>query len=258
MPDPHVKTIYYRVKHADHVDYEAAPPLEHEEPGFKVRINKDQAIVEMKDHYATREGARNAVEDFLRTWEMLTTLDHQAGLLQFEYDHADVIDRSPTPGEAFGFVEGVDAKGAVGTPNVHTSWNHYPSPPHKMARDRDIDLMFHYYSEYLQGRMPLSIVAYYCLTVMEQSGGGGRGKRRKAAETRYAISLDVLDKLGDLSSQSGGLEARKVAGSKADYTAAERQWLRDAVKVVIRRAAEVAHAPTVTRRQITLLDLPTI
>ncbi len=54
MNDPHVEALHYRIKHAVSVDFDKASPLEHEEPGFSVRIEKGQAKIVMKDHHPTR------------------------------------------------------------------------------------------------------------------------------------------------------------------------------------------------------------
>jgi hypothetical protein len=98
MNDPHVQALHYRIKHADSVDFDKAPPLEHEEPGFSVRIEKGQANVVTKDHYATSESARAVVEPFLRAWELSAALFSVVDKFEFLFEYGDVIDRSPTPG----------------------------------------------------------------------------------------------------------------------------------------------------------------
>ena len=51
------------------------------------------------------------------------------------------------------------------------------------------------------------------------------------------------------------LNARKAVGAAVDFTAAEHQWLEQAMSLIIRRAAEVAFDPKATRPQITMTDL---
>ena len=100
MNDPHVKTIHYRINHAPGVSYANATPLTVDtERDFSVQIDKLNAEIEMKTHYPTEEGARQVVEQFLRTWELSTGLLYPSDGFRFEFLSAEIIDRAPTPGE---------------------------------------------------------------------------------------------------------------------------------------------------------------
>jgi hypothetical protein len=98
MNDPHVVALFYKIKHVDDVDYDRAPPLTHSQAAFEVHIERDQAEVRMKDHYATVDSARAMIEPFFRAWELSAALRRGLGELEFQYDRANVIDRSPLPG----------------------------------------------------------------------------------------------------------------------------------------------------------------
>ena len=129
----------------------------------------------------------------------------------------------------------------------------YPKPPVGLACDNTVDLMLDCYSMYWDGRSRLGDTAYFCLTVLERAAGN----RPKAAQ-RFGITKPVFDKLGELTSQKGGKQARKAIGAQNEFTNAERVWLQEVTKIIIRRAAEVAYNPNARRDRITIADLPPI
>lgn len=101
-------------------------------------------------------------------------------------------------------------------------------------------------------------MAYFCLTMLEKSAGElhqhRRDPRRQAVANKYGIEKAVLDKMGDLSSEKGGQQARKASASANSFTPPETRFLEKAMEALIRRAAEVAHDPHKTRKEITLSD----
>lgn len=97
-------------------------------------------------------------------------------------------------------------------------------------------------------------MAYFVLTLLESSAGG----RRPASRT-FQIHLDVLNAMGRLSSTKGDeITARKVIGQSQlqDLSPAEKQWLEEAVRCVIRRLGE--HAAGAQVNVITMAELPQI
>ena len=86
---------------------------------------------------------------------------------------------------AFSFRAGVPTNSVSGTCGVRK----YPSPPLDLAISPDVQTMHDRYMNYLQGREPLSSMAFFCLTVLENSAGG-----RKAAARKYQIAKRVLEK----------------------------------------------------------------
>ena len=115
----------------------------------------------------------------------------------------------------------------------------------------DVEVMALRHSRYKQGRDTLPGMAYFCLTVLEQAAGG-----KPAIPSEFGIASSVIKTLGRLTSEKGGLEARKGIGRSHEFTANERSWLEQAAKRIIRRAAEVAHDPAAAASQITMGDLP--
>ena len=51
----------------------------------------------------------------------------------------------------------------------------------------------------------------------------------------------MLTKIGFLSSDKGGQQARKKSGTNNNLTAQDRRFLEEAIKAIIRRAAEKAY-----------------
>ena len=99
-------------------------------------------------------------------------------------------------------------------------------------------------------------MAFFCLTVLEESTGGGHNKRQQAAQ-RYGIDADVLAKLGELTSELGDERtARKFKSGGRPHSDAEKAWIIAVVKMIIRRAGEYAHDPTAPRETVTMTDLP--
>ena len=82
-----------------------------------------------------------------------------------------------------------------------------------------------------------------------------RSLRKLAAQT-YRIDKEVLNKIGELSTDRGGRAARKARGLNVNPTDKEVRFPEDAIRRIILRAAEVEHNPGGTVNKITLSDLP--
>ncbi len=128
----------------------------------------------------------------------------------------------------------------------------YPQPPTDLAVNSDVEVMYFRYGLYREGMDTLAAMANFCLTVLEASAKGGQ---RSAAAKKYAIAPEVLSQLGRLVSEKGGREARKAKGTANEFTTTEKRWIDSAVKLMIRRAAEVAYAPNWPLTSISLADL---
>ena len=263
MNDPHVDALVFRIEHGPAVSYSAgAPPIEHEEPGFRVMLKDRTVRFELKEHYATKKEARERVGPYVRNWEMDAGLNGRPGDFRLEFQEAVVIDRSPpppTPGTC-----NLVAPLTVPTPTVRASLSvvspSYPPPPSGPtldADDPDVATMYHRLSGYYSNREPLPSMAYFCLTVLELPFRGSRNVRRTATGAHYYIDKKVLDEIGELSSTKGGAgSARKAEATGTALSRKEERFLEAAVKQIIRRAAEVAQIPGTAFQTITLKDLP--
>ena len=262
MNDPHVATLHYRVEHDDSLDYTNADPMEHDDDLIHVEISGRQVTIRPKEHYATVEEAKAAVEPFVRRWEFGATLESGSRAFSLRYSSAEVIDLNPPPtppgvvranaGPIVAHVTLSTARGTVGKKS-------YPRPPSGPALDPDVPevhAMVSRLDRYHQGRTTLADTAYFCLTVLEDRFPKGVKDRRGKVSHYYGICPIVIDQVGRLSSGKGGpLEARKSNGRHEDYTQEDRDFLVNATRAFIRRAAEKAAAPDGSFTEITKENL---
>ena len=255
MNDPHVVALFYNIEHGPSVDYREAEPRDYEEENFSVRIEDRKVCFTMKAHYATEAEAREALSKYIRRWEFDVGLERGPGQFKLVYQDARIEDRRPsrTPD---GFVElSATIRGGAATVRAMlTSLSQYPAPPSAgLTITPDVQSMHDRFMGYCSGREPLPSMAYFCLTVFEASAGQNTS-RRKAAAKKYGVSQKVLEKIGDLSTNSGGPQARKAGGLEKKLTDEECRFLKEAVTAIIRRAAEVADDPNQITHEIAVSD----
>ena len=106
-------------------------------------------------------------------------------------------------------------------------------PPSGVAVNDDVEAMLRRYAQYCEGKEALSGMAYFCLTILEHGAGG-----RPPAARKHMVAQEVLGTLGWLTAEKGGADARKAKGRAREFSGAERVWLDEAIKSLIRRAAE--------------------
>lgn len=249
MNDPHVMALHYKMKFGEYVDFEKAPPLDYENPDFKVHVEDDNVTVEMKTHFADHDDAKAIVDEFMRTWEVGIGLEIGPGLVSFQHDHTDMVNRNPSPGAPSTYVVGTTR--ASFSAVIQLSPDKYPSPPESLRASQEVRWMYERYAMYKAKRTHLLDLANYCETVLRDQGGG-----RKGAAEKYGIALKVLNTMGALADSKGGSIARKARGIANPLTREELRWLNQVIPMIIRRAAEVAGNPDGDHQQITMADLP--
>ena len=257
MNDPHVVALLYRVNHDNSISYSRAEPLIHEDLNFLLVVEDNIARFDMKEHYAAEEGARDAIENFIRNWESHACLERGSDCFRLEFEKAEIEDRNPTHG-----VKGIriDAKfGALkSSVSLTIAAPRYPAPPSGVNfNDPDVQTMYQRYMGYREGNEPLASMAYFCLTFLETLSGQNNN-RRKASAQKYQIGKAVLNKIAMLSSNKGGQGARKAIGADRDFTNQERIFLEQAIERIIRRVAEKVHDPNNTFQKITSSEFPEI
>ena len=267
MNDPHVAALVYKIEHGPSVDYSEAEPLDREETDFHVQIANEEVRFEFKEHYATEDAARKAIEEYIRAWEFDAGLQRGPNYFQLKFNHAQIKDRNPTLG--VGDVS-VHIRSGVPTVTVGVSVlsRCYPPPPSGVLITADVQTLYDRYMGYCQDREPLAAMAYFCLTVLEESAAQQPQKastnrkpaaKRKSAAEKYGIELEVLTKIGFLASEKGGHQgARKASGKDNDLTAQETRFLKEAIKEVIHRAAELAHTSDGDLPKISLSAFPPV
>ena len=254
MRDPHVVWVRYRLEADPHVTFENPPPIEWETDTFRMRLAEGIATFEMREHFPSVQEARNAVEVLLRSWEIDTGLRYGTREIHFRYEDSKLIDRNPPPP---GTVQVVTASATLRaywalTAIAHVRRKAYPQPPQHFRVSPDVETMWHRYEGYVEGREPISSMAYFCLTVLEARAGN-----RVRAAREYGISKNVLGELGKLTSERGDAKsARKMSPRLRPLTSKEATWIEAVVKAIIRRVGErKAKTPLPT---IMMKDLPSL
>ncbi len=110
---------------------------------------------------------------------------------------------------------------------------------------------------YIKGKEPLLSMAYFCFTHLLNLAerDKGKGKRKEKASEKFYIEDDVLNKLGCLSSARGDkTTARKSIENSIPLTAIEEKWVKDCIKLIIRRVGEININPK--PNVIKMSDLP--
>ncbi len=273
MRDPHVECLRYRLTVDEtYGRFENPPPLEHETDTYRMRLDSGKLTVEMKEHHATVESAKERVENDLRAWELDAALSRDHRWLRFDYDETGtkVIDRVPPPSQPGAVVIGVgeirlgmmlcEGVAHCEPPVV----KEYPKPPKMLEASLDVEGLFVRYERAVWlDRTQILSIGYVCLSYLEGTTGlKGRLARDEVAK-RYRIELAALNTLGNLVSTRGDLaEARKldVGATRAPLTPNEIAWVQAAIKSLIRRKAEYDHDPNAAKSLpvITLSDLPTL
>ena len=255
MYDKVVVALVYRIEHRDSVDYSSAQSFDSEEPGFRIRIEDKVLRFEFKDQYASEQAAREAIKDYIREWEFEAGLQHGPDAFRLRFLHSEIRYLNAPPGtlgptSIRAGVPRMTGRLTVGLPR-------YPQPPSGIKLTPDVKSMYDRYMNYRRGREPLASMAYFCLTVIEHSIGKQSGRRREAAK-KHQVFLGVFNEVGKLSSERGGPDARKAVGRSDPLTTQEYRFLEQAIKVLIRRAAQKAYNPAGELPKITKSDLPSL
>lgn len=250
MNDPHVVAVRYQVLKSASGDFSKAVLLEYATDRFDLRAHDDTVVFMMRSHCATEEDALSIVQPYVDAWHVSSDLSITPNAFRLKLTNVEIIDRAPSRGASLRVSEMSDRCSIdVCTAMAHHS--EFPPLPNGIVISDDVKSMHWQYVGYCEGRLSLTSVAYYLLTVLTDRDGG-----LKSASKYFTISPDVLRKVGELSTTRGGAEARKAEGRKADLMPTERRWLEEAAKMMVRRAAEVAADPKGPHSQITLADLP--
>lgn len=238
--DLQVEQLVYRLETGEGLRFAEPPPLPVDTAGFNARLENGILTVTMKDHYASVEAAKERVGPFLRNWELAEALVHGKREMWFTYQDCKIVDRADP--NATILVLDPARLVLTGQPVVLiVTRGQYPPPPTNFTASHEVEILWTLYEDYRAGRVRLTDLGYFCLTVLESTFGGGRGKKyRPAAAAALRIDLDVLNTLGDLVSEKGDERtARKIPkGGWQTHHERELMWMGDVVRKVIRRAGE--------------------
>ena len=244
MRDPHVEAVYFKVGSVEDISYENPEPLSFSNHLGEFSLVDGVLKVVPAEHFCSGQEAGQAIEGFLRAWEIETDLKRNLGTIRFTYSRADVVDRDPPPpGEPLAVtLEGCSVVTLNSSAICHLTLRRYPQPPERFSASEYAQHAYRRWLGYRSGHEPLQAMAYFVLTLMETIAGGGRAK---ACEL-FKIDMEVRKKIGYLCSERGSaLTARKVKSTDFDdLSHIEQEWLERAVKRLIFRLGELAAGQT--------------
>jgi len=241
MNAPHVESLSYRVVTPPGVSFGNPPAIEGDQPAFQFRLENGFLTANLKYHFSTESEARRCVEEFLRAWELDAALKADGSEFRFEFQQAHVIDLKPVSTNK-GKVVGAVAIFAVGCEaKVEVVRAAYPPTPSGLKPSLDTEAMWHRYSQYLEGRESIASMGYFCLSLLQRQAGG-----KSALAKQYNVGMDVLKTLGKLTSEVGDLKSARKLDQDSEvraHTLEEVEWIKAAVKALIRRKAEYDFDP---------------
>ena len=250
--DPHVVSLRYRIDSPEGVTFgDDNGPIEREFDAFRLSVTHETATAHMKDHHATEDRAREVVEGYLRPWEIYEAVRPRGCGVKFSFEGAEVVDRDPP--RIYATARAVPTIGSHVWAEVVRELR-FPDLPEAFAMSSDVEVMWTLYEGYLLGRDRLLPMAYTCLTRFKYGVGNN-----KEAASRYRVSRNVLDKLGTLSTTSGDeTMARKWVSGRPPQplTDREKEWVEDAIRLLIYRAGQYASDPDGEWPKITMKHLP--
>lgn len=254
MIDPHVTTLYYRVQAREGISYENSPSVAFVAPQFDGILADGVVAIRMLEHFSSILEARVPVDAYLRAWEIAAAIRNGTVEISFNYDRADVIDRSPPQsGQHRMSLFGSARISISGKATMHVSRGSYPPPPSGFKATPLVEILWQRYRGYVAGKEPLFSMAYFCLTALERDAGG-----RDQAAARYRIDRQVLKTIAELCSTRGtAADARKiVVNGGGPASEQELAWLISAVPALVHQIASCGGDSGLTLLSMT--DLPTL
>lgn len=253
MNDPHVSRLHYEIWAGEGTTWDSPPAVafknylgRFETEGLTLRIDP-------VEHFARQEDAEAAMTAFLAAWSIDSDL--RLGVdLRFRFLRADVHDRMPD-GRGFrgsalrAFGGTVTMAGEV---KLVVTRRRLTKPRAAFQATDEVTTAYRRWNKVQAEAESLQGMAYWLLTVFETRGGS----RRKAAE-RFRVDLQVLGRIGDLSTNTGSPDTERKQSPQSlgrELRAGERQWLEAAVKRLILRLG--SSATGASEATISLADLP--
>jgi hypothetical protein len=260
--DPHVQAMHYKISSGGGVSYLNPEPMSFSNHLGTFNLSDGKLRIIPSEHFPDEHSSRRAIQPFLEEWEIEVHLTSNIEMLRFEFDRVELIDRAPPPrgvslGAAASAVALASGSSAVtgNSASLQLTCSEYPQPPKTFRATTEVLSAFRRWLAYRSGGESLQSMAYFVLTVPERAAGD-----RKGAARLFKIDEKVLRKIGELSSTKGNEStARKAAGPNKQFqelSAAEKQWLEQAIPLVILRLGEHAYGGPLVL--ISLRDLPSV
>jgi len=252
-----VVALTYGIGHEQNVDYSNAEKVvDNRHPDFCVLVEAGEVRFQFKTPME-EAAARNVVNGYIDRWEFFIRLKPWLDAFELRFKFAEHYNDESQPN--------VHSRTTIESTYIHdnaqATWQaseHPRFPSEEQLRtnisDPVVQNMHRRFMGYLQDGQLLAGMAYFCVDSIEeeawrryeererQAGRNNvkRPKVRKLAAKEFDIKLERLDRVGKLSSERGGQEARKARGVGKEFTAEERKFLECAVIEMIEKAAAAA------------------
>jgi hypothetical protein len=249
---PRVTALIYRIDSGAGYQYGENSALDGTLPGFVYRLRRREAVFSPTEHFGTEADARAKLQPLLRAWELSAALQHQRGVLEFNFLSAQIQREAPRPAvlELQGAAIAISRASAILT---LTFEGPHPSPPAAFATDEFVLTLVDLALIAQETPRVLLYIAYSATTCVLDRFGDFR-----AAATALRVAPGVFDQIKKLSNTMGvGAERRKggLNGPPTPIPQPVREWLLPMLREIARRAGAAA-AGAAAGDEITLLTHP--
>ncbi len=252
MNDPHVERLFYTFRSENEDDrFDQAEPLSTTIGDWDVVIVGGELTATPNNHFPDDISAKVSFGSILNSWETAAFLSPNRYRISFQYRHAEIVDRKPTPGIVELSPASLHATGLAIVSNQIRHIKVFPEPNCNFNASTLTDELIRKIKRYLDGKDRLSAMAYLCLTTLEDEYG-----QRKTASKILNMDEKILNTLGRLCDSSDPEHGRKARGKgPSKYSPNEKKWIEDLLFIIVNRIGEI-NAGVTENRKIIMADLP--
>jgi hypothetical protein len=206
--------------------------------------------VTMKIHCPTVDDAKAHIEPILRAWEIHAGIPQSMPVFRFVFETTTFVDLNPIAGFATGHA--VVTCSAIGLSEIVKSTitrKTYPPMPNDFVDSDLLEALWSRFCRVTEKREPLLSMAYWALTKLEVEW------RTREAAAALNIASPILNTLGTLVSEHGDNRTARKANVGRPLTDAQETWVRECLKMLMRR---VAHPTPLTVPMLSMTDLPAL
>jgi hypothetical protein len=255
LSDPHVVRLRYRFTSANELDrFSNAKPMSLTADGFDLHLEDGRLTATPHGHFATIEDSRGAIDPYLQSWSAHARLERARRDIRFEFDDAEVIDR--TDGST-AHPTVVRAAGAAANAAILADNGVYPEPPTDFRTDDVLEALLARLAELDGGRTSITDATYWVVTRIEAAfGSGGGSDVRRSTAAAIGVDHEILSRMACLASQNDPILGRKAKGVPQPLTESEKGWMRASIVLVAGQIGAVNAGVKPSMK--TMADLPPI
>jgi len=236
MNDAHVSRLRYRALPASFIEVIEGSPIEVETDAFHARLVDRQLVLEMRKHFGSESEARRSADPFVNGWSIASGLRRGRVEVTFQFEGSEIVDRSPPADGANHASVSLQAPAPQlrATLTSHPIQIAFPGASPTFSASPEVEVLWARHQAYIEGREPLTSVAYFCSTYVQALAGGGDSRASK----KYKISRKVFERVGKFTGTRGDyLTARKVVNNQPPIPLSQDdlRWLEAAVRLMIWR-----------------------